>query len=80
MARDEKHCCCDVRYHMHTHLLLSFQLTRHHSTSSKKERLEEYLQAQDLPQLTPEEIDEIDSAGSEVHHRHYKSGGSHMDE
>jgi len=49
------------------------------TTSSKKERLQEYLAAPELPGLTNEEVEEIDNAGSDVHHRHYKMMG-HMDE
>jgi len=50
------------------------------TTSSKKERLLEYLATPSLPDLTAEEVAEIDAAGfSGEHYRHYKVM-KHMDE
>jgi len=48
------------------------------TTTSKKERLEEYLATQSLPELTAQEVQEIGEAGGEKHHRHYQMM-SHMD-
>ena len=42
-------------------------------TTSKLERLQEYLSAADLPDLTDAEEKEIDEVGSTVHHRAYVS-------
>ncbi|KAK7693472.1 hypothetical protein QCA50_003040 [Cerrena zonata] len=39
------------------------------STTSKAERLQEYLDVETLPDLTTEEIEEINAEGSKVHHR-----------
>jgi len=49
------------------------------TTSSKKERLEEYLSAPSLPPLTPEEVAAIDEAGSQSHFRRYQVM-KHMDD
>jgi len=49
------------------------------TTSSKKERLQEYLAALELPGLTDEEVEEIESAGGDLHHRHYQRM-NHMDQ
>ena len=38
-------------------------------TSSKAERVREYVATQELPDLTAEEVEEINVAGSKVHHR-----------
>lgn len=38
-------------------------------TSSKAERIKEYLETQFLPDLTPEEVQSIKDAGSQVHSR-----------
>ena len=37
------------------------------STSSKEERVKEFLETQDLPDLTSDEIKEISDEGSKVH-------------
>ncbi|KAI0780950.1 Aldo/keto reductase [Trametes elegans] len=39
------------------------------TTSSKEERIKEYVATQDLPDLKPEEVEAINEAGSKVHHR-----------
>ncbi|RDX56784.1 Aldo/keto reductase [Lentinus brumalis] len=39
------------------------------TTSSKEERVKEYVATQTLPDLTPEEVNAITEAGSKVHHR-----------
>ena len=39
------------------------------STSTKKERLQEYLAVEKVPDITDAEEREIDEAGSKVHHR-----------
>ncbi|KAI0831295.1 Aldo/keto reductase [Trametes gibbosa] len=39
------------------------------TTSSKEERVKEYVSTQDLPELTAEEVEAISEAGSTVHHR-----------
>ncbi|KAI0664817.1 Aldo/keto reductase [Cubamyces menziesii] len=39
------------------------------TTSSKAERVREYVATQQLPDLTAEEVEEINVAGSKVHHR-----------
>lgn len=39
------------------------------STTSKAERLQEYLDVETLPDLTAEEVEEIQTEGSKVHHR-----------
>jgi diketogulonate reductase-like aldo/keto reductase len=41
------------------------------TTSSKKERMEEYIKAQLLPELTEAEVTEIDRAGVELHSRQF---------
>ncbi|KIJ35762.1 hypothetical protein M422DRAFT_261943 [Sphaerobolus stellatus SS14] len=46
------------------------------TTSSKESRLKEYLDALNVPQLTPEEVSAIDAAGSKLHFRKF---GQHMD-
>ena len=38
-------------------------------TSTKKERLHEYLAVEKVPDITDEEEREIDEAGAKVHHR-----------
>jgi hypothetical protein len=38
-------------------------------TSSKQERLKEYLDVLNVPDLTPEELESITATGSKVHHR-----------
>ena len=43
------------------------------STSSKKERMEEYIKAQTLPELTEAEVTEIDMAGAQLHSRWFVS-------
>ncbi|KAH9935036.1 NADP-dependent oxidoreductase domain-containing protein [Fomitopsis serialis] len=43
------------------------------TTSSKASRVKEYLAAEALPGLTPEEIKAIDTEGSKVHHRVFVS-------
>jgi len=47
------------------------------TTSSKKSRLEEYLAAANLPDLTPEDVKAIDDAGEKVHFRRIMK---HMDQ
>jgi len=47
------------------------------TTSSKKSRLEEYLAAANLPDLTPEDVKAIDDAGEKVHFRGFMQ---HMDQ
>ncbi len=42
-------------------------------TSSKEERVKEYVATQTLPDLTPEEVNAITEAGSKVHHRAFVS-------
>lgn len=42
-------------------------------TSSKVERIKEYIATETLPDLTPEEIKAIDDEGSKVHHRVFVS-------
>ena len=42
-------------------------------TSSKVERVKEYLAAETLPDLTPEEIKAIEEEGSKLHHRVFVS-------
>ena len=42
-------------------------------TSSKLERLQEYLAVPGLPEITAEEEREIDAVGSTVHHRVFVS-------
>ncbi|KAI0670395.1 Aldo/keto reductase [Trametes maxima] len=39
------------------------------TTSSKAERVREYVATQSLPELKPEEVEAINEAGSKVHHR-----------
>ncbi|KAI0032212.1 Aldo/keto reductase [Vararia minispora EC-137] len=43
------------------------------TTSTKVERVEEYLAVDGVPELTAEEIAEIDAAGAKEHHRHFTS-------
>ncbi|GBE82184.1 NAD/NADP-dependent indole-3-acetaldehyde reductase [Sparassis crispa] len=43
------------------------------STSSKEERIKEYLEVETLPDLTAEEVGAIDVAGSKVHHRVFQN-------
>lgn len=42
-------------------------------TSSKAERVKEYIAAETLPDLTPEEVKAIEEEGSKVHHRVFVS-------
>ena len=42
-------------------------------TSSKEERVKEYVATQSLPDLTPDEVDAITEAGSKIHHRAFVS-------
>ena len=44
-------------------------------TSYKESRLKEYLDALNVPALTPEEEQAIDEAGSKVHYRKFVSYG-----
>lgn len=41
------------------------------TTSSKKDRLVNLLETPDLPDLTAEEVKELDKAGKKIHHRNY---------
>lgn len=43
------------------------------TTSGKRERMEEYIQAQALPELTEAEVTEIDRAGVQLHSRQFVS-------
>ncbi|KAI0636984.1 Aldo/keto reductase [Trametes polyzona] len=43
------------------------------TTSTKEERVKEYVATQSLPDLTPEEVQAINEAGSKVHHRTFVS-------
>lgn len=43
------------------------------TTSSKRERMEEHLKAQTLPELTEVEVMEIDKAGVQLHSRQFVS-------
>lgn len=43
------------------------------TTSSKTERMEEYIKAQTLPELTEAEVMEIDRAGLQLHSRQFVS-------
>ena len=43
------------------------------TTSSKRDRMEEYIKAQALPELTEAEVTEIDRAGDQLHSRHFVS-------
>lgn len=43
-------------------------------TTSKESRVKEYLATETLPDLTVEEVQAIDDAGSKVHHRAFVSG------
>ena len=43
------------------------------TTSGKRERIEEYIKAQALPELTDAEVAEIDRAGAQLHYRHFVS-------
>ena len=52
---------------------LNAMLTARCRTSSKEERVKEYLATQYLPDLTPEEVKAISEAGSKVHHRVFVS-------
>jgi len=45
------------------------------TTSSKEERMKEYLDTFNVPPLTAEEIQAIDENGSNFHKRHYWGGG-----
>ena len=47
------------------------------TTSGKKERMEEYIKAQALPELTEAEVTEIDRAGAQLHSRHFVSQPSY---
>jgi len=47
------------------------------TTTSKKERLKEYIAAYELPALTTADVEAIDAAGAKVHSRHF---AKHMDE
>ena len=47
------------------------------TTSSKRERMQEYIKAQALPELTEAEVTEIDRAGDQLHYRHFVSQPSY---
>lgn len=48
------------------------------TTSGKKERMGEYINAQALPELTEAEVAEIDSAGVQLHSRQFVSRPSYL--
>ncbi|KAI0336530.1 Aldo/keto reductase [Cubamyces sp. BRFM 1775] len=50
-------------------LWLRYQGVPEITTSSKEERVKEYIATQELPDLTAEEVEAINEAGSKVHHR-----------
>lgn len=41
------------------------------STSSKAERIREYLDTENIPELSPEEIELIDTTGAKLHQRYF---------
>ena len=41
------------------------------STTTKKPRLQEFLDTENVPDLTAEEVDAIDAAGAKLHKRVY---------
>jgi hypothetical protein len=43
------------------------------STTSKESRLQEFLDTENVPDLTAEEVDAIDAAGAKLHKRVYLS-------
>jgi diketogulonate reductase-like aldo/keto reductase len=47
------------------------------TTSGKRERMEEYIKAQALPELTEAEVTEIDRAGDQLHSRQFVSQPSY---
>lgn len=48
------------------------------STTSKEERIKEYLATETLPALTTDEVKTIDETGSKVHHRAFVRRGSRL--
>ena len=59
--------CVLFRYNCH-HTLSNF-----FRTSSKVERIQEYLDIENVPDLTPEETEEIEATGAQLHRRFYVS-------
>jgi diketogulonate reductase-like aldo/keto reductase len=59
-----------IVYSLSCFIILSLILsTPHRRTSSKADRIKEYLATADVPDLTAEEMQAIDDAGAKLHKR-----------
>lgn len=69
VASSEGYYCCDVgiSYHPSKYAVDSFL----YRTSSKATRMKEFLDTEEVPELTIAEIQAIEDAGSKMHKRHY---------
>jgi hypothetical protein len=54
-------------------MVLTLLTCRNCSTTSKQSRLQEFLDTENVPDLTAEEVDAIEAAGAELHKRVYLS-------